>query len=219
MEENNEPTTSFTRMQNTWKQMSFSDNPTLQSIITAVKVKHQNGDWDAFMLECHVHISAHELKKSAGLLAEQKIAAASVTPDAEEKKRKTKRHNDDEDNDEEEMEEVIINGIDYSKYIRPLGKLSIPDRVWHSSKTTSRFKSMVGKYNRNVDTDTTHRRAHKMRRAEKDDGDGSDDDDKGNNKDRVIKALEARLAALEGEREDYKGSNTGGLIAGARGSR
>ena len=161
------------------------------------------------MLECHVHISAHELKTSAGLLAEQKIAATSVTPDAEEKKRKTKRHDDDddEDDDEEEMEEVIINGIDYSKYIRPSGKLSIPDRVWYSSKTTSEST---------IETLTWILTGDKMGCVEKDDGDVSDDDDKGDNKDRVIKALKARLAVLEGESKDEKGSNTGALIRGAR---
>ena len=63
MEENDEPTTSFTRIQNTWKQLDFSDNPKLQAIIAAVKVKHEGGDWDQFMLECHVHISSHELEK------------------------------------------------------------------------------------------------------------------------------------------------------------
>ena len=56
----------------------------------------------------------------------------------------------------------------------------------------------------------------KMRCVEKDDGDVSDDDDKGDNKDRVIKALKARLAVLEGESKDEKGSNTGALIRGAR---
>ena len=55
-----------------------------------------------------------------------------------------------------------------------------------------------------------------MRCVEKDDGDVSDDDDKGDNKDRVIKALKARLAVLEGESKDEKGSNTGALIRGAR---
>ena len=55
-----------------------------------------------------------------------------------------------------------------------------------------------------------------MRCVEKDDGDVSDDDDKGDNKDRVIKALKARLAVLEGESKDEKGSNTEALIRGAR---
>ncbi|EJK55374.1 hypothetical protein THAOC_24900 [Thalassiosira oceanica] len=207
MHDNKEPTTSYTRIENTMKKMCLKDFPSLQATIAAVRVKHQNGDWDKFMEDCLLHISRHELEANAGSKPFPRTIAQ-VTPD--------KRKHEAGD-DEGEVEELLIDGIDCSDYLTRSGRLNIPDRVWNRS--SGGFKSEVSKFNRAVDKHnaSVNKRARKKKHGDEDAHSDDDRDVDGDDaKDRKIKALVARIEALEGDKEE-KGSTTGAGIAGRRG--
>ena len=200
MEDNHEPTTSYTRIENTMKKMNLSDNPKLQAIVAAIRIKHQNGDWDAFMAEVHLHVSASELEKSIQQTPRRLIAK--VTPD--------KRKADTDDDGGEYAEDIVIDGIDCNEYITSSGKLAIPDEVW--DKASSKFRRAVGKFNRSVEDN--RKPSHKKFKG--DDAHGDDDTKNDGEKDRIIKALMSRIEALEGKEAGPKGSTTGSRIAASR---
>jgi len=144
MHDNREPTSSYTRIENTMKKLDLSGNSTLQATIAAIRVKHQGGDWDDFMRDCLLQVSQHELEANAGSTTlPRKINQ--VSPD------KRKREADDDKG--EEVEELLIDGIDCSDYMSRSGKLAIPDRVWE--KASSKFTSEIGRFNRALDKHTT----------------------------------------------------------------
>ncbi|EJK51482.1 hypothetical protein THAOC_29340 [Thalassiosira oceanica] len=158
MHDNREPTTSYTRIENTMKKMCLKDFPSLQATIAAVRVKHQNGDWDKFIEDCLLHISRHEIEANAGSKPFPRTIAQ-VTPD----KRK------------------------------------------HEAASSTESTAAINKRAR--------KKKHGDEDAHSDDDRDVDGDDA---KDRKIKALVARIEALEGDKEE-KGSTTGAGIAGSRG--
>ncbi|EJK67842.1 hypothetical protein THAOC_11062, partial [Thalassiosira oceanica] len=204
MHDNKEPTTCYTRIENTIKKMCLKDFPSLQATIAAVRVKHQNGDWDKFMEDCLLHISRHELEANAGSKPFPRTIAQ-VSPD--------KRKHEDDDDEGEEAEELLIDGINCSDYVGRSGRIIVPERVW--DRASDKFRSEVGRFNRAVGRHnaSVNKRARKKKHGDEDVH--SDDDNDG--KDRKIQALLSRIEALEKGREDEKGSSTGAGIAGRRG--
>ena len=209
MWDNKEPTSSYTRIENTMKKMNLSENPTLQATIAALRVKHQGGDWDNFMQDCLLQVSQHELEANAGS-APFPRKVNQVSPD--------KRKHEADDDEGGEVEELLIDGIDCSEYVTRSGRLNVPDRVW--SRSSGAFKYEVAKFNRAVDKHNTsvNKRARQKKHGDEDiDNDDDRGRDEDNAKDRKIKALMSRIEALEEEKKDEKGSNTGAGIAGRRG--
>ncbi|EJK76924.1 hypothetical protein THAOC_01284 [Thalassiosira oceanica] len=179
-------------LHNTMKKMCLKDFPSLQATIAAVRVKHQNGDWDKFMEDCLLHISRHELEANAGSKPFPRTIAQ-VSPD--------KRKREAGDDEGEEVEEILCDGVDCSDYlVLSSGKLAVPDRVWNRSSV--QFRVDVNKFNRAVDKHNASVR-RRVRKKKQEDEDAHSDDDKdggGNAKDRKIQALVARVEALEEER-------------------
>ena len=103
---------------------------------------------------------------------------------------------------------LMIEGVDCSEYVKPSGRIHVPGVTW--KKHSKEFQAAV----------IEHNAAKKKRGAE-----GAERPDKRQrqSRDREVKELKAKLAKYEGDdktggdADGDKGSNTGGLIASARG--